>query len=326
MVERDPRPLYLTDAKAGVSVAGFPNYTIGNPTNFNKIQWECANTGGFARLNQRKAKPPEGYEWLEWVEPSLWKKKEADAIPHLGCSGDFIDPVKRYANRYIRKYDRKYKMQCCLNKLNPSSTQKLCDPAWKFETTECDDTVSKWCAENPKDPACGCFLDSKEYAKSKLLGPPECIDARCAGNPRAYKTQSMLNKNCPNVVNCKIDKTNIEDIKNSNISGIQYEQNCGISLEDAIKMVEESEGKSPPEESEGKSPPEEGEGKSPPEEGDGTILGLNMWAFILGITGIVLAVIGMFLIGFAGSSSPRRGYYVPPPQSGYYAPPLPPQY
>ena len=314
MTEIDTRPLYLTDAKSGQGIAGNRNYIIGNPTNFDKIQWECDNAVGIPRLNQKKNNPPEGYEWSNYFTHRTWKGKSmTDDDGKLAgravdfCLGDAwpFSWVDRKTNRYKRKYDRKNKAQCCLNKFNSSDKQKLCDPDLKFNTAECDDTVRKWCAENPKDPACGCLLPSEEYAKSKLLGPPECIDARCVGEPKAYKTQSQINRKCPNIVNCVIDKTIIEDIKDSNISGLEYEQNCGMTLEEAIKMVEEQEKKG-----------EETITEKEEEKG-----GLNIWAWILGIIGGIFIIIGIFLLVFRRSSYPPNEYYQPPPNEYYQPPP-----
>ena len=187
-------------------------------------------------LAANKPNPPPNYTFDGRVTTDQLRVAKTDAIKL--CAGDTFFGVPsepRYVNRYKRNYDPNNKMRCCMGDVPYAS---LCDPKWKFNTAECDTEARKYCQANPTSPKCGCMLPESAYKETKLLGPPECIDSRCAGNSNAYKTQDMLNRNCPNIVNCVIDESTISNLKDSKIGAIQYEQKCGISVEDAIAEYE----------------------------------------------------------------------------------------
>lgn len=203
--------------------------------------------------------PPPGYTFVGRFTTEQLNIAKADAIKL--CLGDSFLGVAsepRYVNKYKRNFDPLFKNSCCMGLTNDSR----CDPKWKFNSAECDSEARKYCKINQQDiNKCGCMLSEEDYKKTKLLGPPECIDSRCAGNPNSYKTQDMLNRNCPNIVNCVIDQTNISDLKDSEIGSIQYEQNCGISLEDAIKQYEDKQKRINPEDGNSNS---DSNGNNPP--------------------------------------------------------------
>jgi len=289
-MSKETRPLFIVDALAGRGMAGNTNYIIGNAANINKISFECRNDIGNAVLERKRANPPEGYVWDKFVFPESYGGVGYKIIEW--CAGDFpiTGRIERRANLYRRQYDRNNKSQCCLGKFNPTTATRLCDPAWKFNSEECDGEAKAWCETNPLDPVCGCLMPQSYYESTKLLGPPECIDARCAGNPKAYKTQTMQKRICPNIVNCVIDKTVIENIENSNISGLHYEQNCGMTLEDAKKKLLEAE-----------------EAEKNKEGPEGTPEGTTSESFkfkdntlIFGGIGIALLLFGGSIIAFSG--------------------------
>lgn len=229
MAQKETRPLIVWDSDDGYVTSVKAH-----------IKWACSNVNMTRTLFERRKKVESRgeYKFVKII------RSEDVNIPSKYlrfrpvCGGDLTDTIDRMTNVYELKYPLTNKHLCCMGKLTPESQTKLCDPRWKFNSPECDTVAKKYCEQYPTDEVCGCMLDSKEYAKSKLVGPPECIDTRCAGNPKAYKTQSMLNRNCPNIVNCVIDKTTLENIENSNISGIEYQQNCGMTLEEAKALLE----------------------------------------------------------------------------------------
>ena len=264
MAQTETRPLVVYDAKDG-----------GVTTNKSNIKWICSNNAQrpLLQILRKNVEDKGEYKYSKVIKSSDIKITSESLRFNPVCGGDFFNTIDRLTNRYDLKYNRKFKHLCCMGKLNSTSTQKFCDPKWKFESEECDETARKYCADNPKDPKCGCMLSAEEYKESKLIGPPECIDSRCAGDPKAYKTQAMLKRNCPNIVNCVIDKTTIENIESSTIGGVQYEQNCGISLEEAKKIAK----------------------LKSQENGSTTLIG-NPLTLSLGIGGLVLISIGGYLL------------------------------
>jgi len=317
MAQRETRPLYLTDAIPGRGISGFPNYVVGSPKTFHLISWECRNAVGNGALERKRTNPPKGYAWNGYMYPKSWKKKDSDAIEL--CFGDAwpFSWLQRRTNRFKRMYSLANKHLCCTGQLNTTKQQALCDPAWKFETAECDAVARKYCVSNSGNPICGCLLDSSAYSKSKLLGPPECIDARCAGNPKAYKTQSMIKRACPNIVNCNIDKIDISDLQDSSIGKIEFQQNCGMSLEEAIALAEKkkTEETEPPKKE--TAPPKETE-----KEESSTSEGVKTWTLVTGIGGGILVVAGIIMVATASSGRRPLGPLGPlGPRGPRYGPP-----
>ena len=149
------------------------------------------------------------------------------------CLGDFITKTKRYRQKYVRAYDPRVKRACCLGELNDEIN---CDPAWCFESDSCDQELRDFCATaaGMKDPVCGCLLPASSYDDTHLLGAPECVDKRCAGNPRAYRTKRQRDMKCPDIVNCSIGNISIVGT-GTNIDLGAIEQQCGKDVADELK-------------------------------------------------------------------------------------------
>lgn len=263
MAIRETRPLVVYDAKDG-----------GVTANKKNIRWICDNTDRpFLQTLRAQVEAKGEYKYSRIIKSSDIGITSESLRFNPICGGDFISTINRLTNRYVLKYNRKNKHLCCLGKLNPTSRQRLCDPIWKFDSAECDDTARKWCADNPKDPVCGCFLDSKEY--DLTLGPPECVDQRCAGNPKAYKTQSMIKRNCPDIVNCNIENV---QFSGENIDISQLAQNCGKTEAEVRKQLDAIRNQ------------RTGSGN------DNVIQGVNDWTLGLGIGGLILVGVGGYML------------------------------
>jgi len=179
-----------------------------------------------------KEKAPSGFREIGIV------KAPTECIKY--CFGDFIKKVPRYRKKYERVYSSKNKLDCCLGKLDSESK---CHPNWCWENDECDTVVRNYCAtkEGQKDPRCGCLLPQDMYKETKLLGPPECVDVRCAGNPQAYRIKRQRTLNCPDIVNCSIGNITITGT-DSNIDLKAIRQQCGSEFaEEVQKKLEEAQ-------------------------------------------------------------------------------------
>ncbi len=156
------------------------------------------------------------------------------------CFGDFIKKVPRLRKKYERVYSSKNKLDCCLGKID---SEKKCHPNWCWENEECDTVVRNYCRTKAgmKDPRCGCLLPQDMYTETKLLGPPECVDVRCAGNPQAYRIKRQQDLNCPDIVNCSIGNITITGT-DSNIDLQAIRQQCGSEFaEEVQKKMEEAQ-------------------------------------------------------------------------------------
>lgn len=121
------------------------------------------------------------------------------------------------------------KSACCAGRIN---TDFACAPEWCFESKACDATMQQYC-KNPRNqtrPECGCLLPQSAYEETKLYGPPECVDKRCAGNPQAYQTERQRNRVCE-ITNCVIGgDLSIEAEENLDTEIIAQE--CGPRFKD----------------------------------------------------------------------------------------------
>lgn len=159
------------------------------------------------------------------------------------CFGDFIEKTDRLRKKYKRTYDSKNKLKCCLGDLD---SETRCDPEWCWETDNCDTVVRNYCQteEGQTDPRCGCLLPQAAYEETKLLGPPECVDVRCAGNPQAYRTKRQIDLNCPDIVNCSIGNITITGT-DSNIDLSAIEQQCGSTFAEEVREMIAAGGTAP---------------------------------------------------------------------------------
>ena len=154
------------------------------------------------------------------------------------CFGDTIGKVDRLRKKYKRVYNTRNKLDCCLGS---TDTELVCDPSWCWESNACDTVIRNYCntTRGKKDPRCGCLLPQAMYEDTKLLGPPECVDVRCAGNPQAYRIKRQRETKCPDIVNCSIGNITITGTE-SNIDIRAIEQQCGSQFaEEVQKMLEE---------------------------------------------------------------------------------------
>lgn len=176
-----------------------------------------------AKLAQEK--PPKG-----WTDDAI-VGAPTSCIGY--CFGDFIKPRKRLRKRYKKVYENRHKLKCCLGDY---TSQFLCHPTWCWENENCDDVLREYCqtAEGQKDKRCGCLLPASAYAETKLLGPPECVDLRCAGNPAAYRTKRQRETVCPDIVNCVMGDI-IIDAKDSKVDIDAIEQICGKDAADELR-------------------------------------------------------------------------------------------
>lgn len=161
------------------------------------------------------------------------------------CFGDLIQKKLRFRRR-CRKIDwssttEGQLLNCCTGYYDtnaPELAREFCPPNHCFNSKACDATMTEYCRKywNTNDKSrelCGCLLPPEEYANSKLIGAPECIDKRCAQNPRAYKTEAQRQNKCQ-IVNCIIDVGGDIDINDSNISEDLFRQQCGNEATDKL--------------------------------------------------------------------------------------------
>lgn len=109
---------------------------------------------------------------------------------------------------------------------DPTATQACEDLGYVPAEGNCDNWMAKFCNKHPDDPACACLKSD--------IPIPQCLDARCSNNPRAYKNRSMLGE-CKNLTytDCRqiglaIGQTGADT--KINIDNNTYTQMCGNVL------------------------------------------------------------------------------------------------
>lgn len=147
------------------------------------------------------------------------------------CFGDAFQRKPRYRRHCVRNsWDPVHKLSCCLGTNNNPSK---CAPNWCPNNKSCDDVILKFCKDpkNFNNPICGCSLPADQYEETKLFGPPECVDKRCAGTPAAHRLDYQKNPTC-NITNCVIGDFNAKASDRSNIDVSLIKQECGPRFED----------------------------------------------------------------------------------------------
>lgn len=106
--------------------------------------------------------------------------------------------------------------------------QEQCKPGYCQNSSKCDDFIKQFCLkpENWSKPDCGCLLPSDKYINPEILGPPECVDNRCASNPQAYKTANQRSNKCE-IVNCSINENQFALLDKAKLGNINLQNQCG---------------------------------------------------------------------------------------------------
>lgn len=226
---------------------GDPLYSYHGPPNLAGNLRSCSNLsdktckiyGWCSKKDANDASCPAGYKNVGVV--TLSKETARDRGGPI-CLKDIILKNDRYVKKCEKvSWSPSLKIDCMFGNLG---SNKTCAPSWKPNTPEADAEIKKYCKTPAgiKDPRCGCLLPSSYYKDTDILGPPECVDSRCAGNPRAYKTEAQQETNC-NIINCVIKDVNIGVSDDSNIDYAQFEQQCGTAaaqeLRDKLNKLEE---------------------------------------------------------------------------------------
>lgn len=223
----DPLYYYYGPSKGGFGLC----------TNLN--DYDCDIFGWCSKKDANDAQCPNQFKEIGIVTIS---KDTAKSRGGPNCLKDLIFKNDRYVKKCQKVlWSETQKLDCMFGDLG---SNKTCAPSWKPNTPEADAEIKKYCKTPAgiKDPRCGCLLPSSYYKDTNILGPPECVDSRCAGNPRAYKTKAQQETNC-NIINCVIKDVNISVSDDSNIDYAQFEQQCGTAaakeLRDKLNKLEE---------------------------------------------------------------------------------------
>lgn len=162
---------------------------------------------------------PRGYSYVE-----THTSTSPSAVDY--CFGDAIKRVNRKQKKCVKTsgWSSRSKLDCCLGNRKGGN---ICDPNWCPNNQTCDAEILKYCSNpvNFDNPICGCSLPTSEYQQSKLFGPPECVDKRCATNPAAHRLSFQKNPTC-NITNCVIGDVDIA-AGNSNVDIGFIKQQCG---------------------------------------------------------------------------------------------------
>jgi hypothetical protein len=65
-----------------------------------------------------------------------------------------------------------------------AATQACTDIGYIPSQSKCDNWMTNYCQKNPTDPACACLISQ--------IPLPQCLDLKCANNPRSYRNVKML--------------------------------------------------------------------------------------------------------------------------------------
>lgn len=211
-----------------------------NPDNNNEYHYTWATFG-----NQNWACAVDKYNL--YCPTGYQKNGEPIAIGnHVSCLGGpyyrqrciKLKSDSDFVNEYLNKNGladneaniSNFRFKCCTGDIDP----KYCENSYRNpHESICDNHMVKYCS-NPLysgNSKCGCALPSKEYAT--VIGPPECIDNRCAGNPAAYRLKHQLNPQC-DIVNCSITETQIEALNQANLDNVNLINQCGHTNPDII--------------------------------------------------------------------------------------------
>jgi hypothetical protein len=147
------------------------------------------------------------------------------------CLGDLVNKVNRKRRKCrLNTWKPALKLECCLG---TKSGGKYCAPEWCPNSQACDETILEYCSDpaNFDNPICGCALPASQYQDSKLFGPPECVDKRCATNPKAHRLSYQKNPTC-NITNCVIGDIDISGSGAGNIDIEAIKQQCGNKFKD----------------------------------------------------------------------------------------------
>jgi len=188
-------------------------------------------TGWWCPLSPKKP-CPSGYTHV------AFESKKVRSDPDY-CFGDAIKPVARTRRKCVRTsgWNPALKLACCLG---TRTGGKYCAPEWCPNSEACDGVILDFCSDpaNFDNPICGCALPASEYEKSKLFGPPECVDKRCATNPKAHRLSFQKNPTC-NITNCVIGDIDVA-AGNSNIDISAIKQYCGNRYKDMTGFSQEA--------------------------------------------------------------------------------------
>lgn len=115
-------------------------------------------------------------------------------------------------------------LKCCTGE----TPQRSCRPGYCTRSTTCDHFMTQYCAKpkNWRKPICGCLLPAEQYVDPAIIGPPVCVDKRCAQNPAAYQTNVQKDRPC-DIVNCNITEAQFKTLDASQIENINVQNTCG---------------------------------------------------------------------------------------------------
>lgn len=115
-------------------------------------------------------------------------------------------------------------LKCCTGE----TPQRSCRPGYCTRSTSCDSFMTNYCQKpkNWREPICGCLLPAEKYVDPDIIGPPVCVDKRCAQNPAAYQTAVQKGRPC-DIVHCTIKESEFKTLDQSQIENINIQNVCG---------------------------------------------------------------------------------------------------